>query len=407
MNRTADIIPLGKAGEVDAPKAKDRGRTLTQRAVETAKPGTERYEIPDASLPGFVLRVSPGGAKTYYVRTRVGRGRGARSVRVQIGGAQLWRLADAREEARRIIAEARAGVDPTDASAGKNLSDHLDDYEKELRRREVVKRSDMMTTLRRGLDGRLAPSDLTRTMIVAEIERLEATGRVGAAEYFRKTAATFLSWLVSRGAITASPMAGYRRPRSTRAERLARRRWVATGADEIRRLWDALGAISDPVRRDLVRFMLLTGQRRTETSLVEWDQIHDDRWDIPARITKTGADHSVPLGPLSLALMEAQPRLAGASLVFPGRNLRPISGWSKLLTPARKAFGDEQLCLHGLRRTYRTGLSTLGVEEAVAELMIGHKRQDLVRLYDFSNLWEKRCEAQVRWEDHIRSVVGA
>ena len=71
-------------------------------------------------------------------------------------------------------------------------------------------------------------------MVIAEIESLEQSGRPGAAEYFRKCAATFLNWLVDRGAIAASPMAGYRRPKETRAQKLAQRRWVMTTPDEIR-----------------------------------------------------------------------------------------------------------------------------------------------------------------------------
>ncbi len=55
----------------------------------------------------------------------------------------------------------------------------------------------------------MAPGEITRAMVVAEIKRLEQAQRPGAAEYFRKSAATFLNWMVDLGAITASPMAGY------------------------------------------------------------------------------------------------------------------------------------------------------------------------------------------------------
>lgn len=242
-------------------------------------------------------------------------------------------------------------------------------------------------------------------MVVAEIKRLEQAQRPGAAEYFRKSAATFLNWMVDLGAITASPMAGYRRPKETRAQRLAQRRWVMITPDEIRRFWGASEAASNPVHRDLLRFMLLTGQRRTETSLVEWDHLSGNRWDIPAEITKTGDDQAVPLGPLSRALLDAQKRHARTGQVFPGRGLRPISGWTKLVAPVRKAYGDDRLSCHGLRRTFRTGLSALGVEEAVAELMIAHKRSDLVGRYDQSDLWEKRVEAQARWERFVGESV--
>lgn len=410
MDDTLKIVPL--VPRKSAPKA------MTQRDVETAKPRANQYDIPDASLPGFNLRVSPGGTKAYYVRTRLKKGPAltrrkkmgkSDNLRIAISDVKLMRLADAREKARKIIVDARSGIDPTaDLTADpieKPVSAHLDDYEAELARRGVVKTADMMTTLRRGLKGRLAPGEITRAMVVAEIKRLEQAQRPGAAEYFRKSAATFLNWMVDLGAITASPMAGYRRPKETRAQRLAQRRWVMTTPDEIRRFWGASEAASNPVHRDLLRFMLLTGQRRTETSLVEWDHLSGNRWDIPAEITKTGDDQAVPLGPLSRALLDAQERHARTGLVFAGRGLRPISGWTKLVGPVRKAYGDDRLSCHGLRRTFRTGLSALGVEEAVAELMIAHKRSDLVGRYDHSDLWDRRVEAQARWESFVGEVV--
>ncbi len=398
MDDALNIVPL--VPRKPAPKA------MTQRDVDLAKPRDERYEIRDATLPGFLLRVARSGVKTFYVSTRVGHGRGAKRVRVQIGSPSVLRLGEARENARQVIAEAKAGIDPTANTGEKPVSAHLDDYEAKLVRSEVVKTSDMMTTLRRGLEARLMPGKITRAMVIAEIESLEQSGRPGAAEYFRKCAATFLNWLVDRGAIAASPMAGYRRPKETRAQKLAQRRWVMTTPDEIRRFWGASEAASNPVHRDLLRFMLLTGQRRTETSLIEWQHLSDDRWSIPAEITKTGENHTVPLGPLSRATLDAQARHAGTGLVFPGRGLRPISGWSKLIEPVREAYGEKRLSCHGLRRAYRTGLSALGVEEAVAELMIAHKRSDLVGRYDHSDLWEKRAEAQRKWEKHIAGIVA-
>ena len=398
MDDALKIIPL--VPRKPSPKA------MTQRDVEKAKPRGERYEISDAALPGFLLRVAPSGVKTFYINTRVGRGRGAKRIRVQIGKTSVFRLGEARENARQMIADAKAGIDPTANEAEKPISALLDDYEAKLIRSEVVRTSDMMMTLRRGLKARLVPGKITRAMVIAEIESLEQSGRPGAAEYFRKSAATFLNWMVDRGAITASPMAGYRRPKETRAQRLAQRRWVMTTPEEIRRFWETTEAASNPVHRDLLRFMLLTGQRRTETSLIEWDHLSDDRWHLPAEITKTGTDHTVPLGPLSRALLDAQAHYAGTGLMFPGRSLRPFSGWTKLVTPVREAYGDDRLSCHGLRRTFRTGLSALGVEEAVAELMIAHKRSDLVGRYDHSDLWDRRVEAQTRWESFVGEVIG-
>ena len=151
-NELANIVPLTRR--------KPEKTALTQRSVDTAKARAERYEVRDPSLPGFMLRVS-ANSKTYAISARIGHGRGTKRVRVTIGDARIMKLHEAREQARRIIAEAKSGIDPTAAPTDQPVSDHLDDYEARLVRDEVVKTADMMTTLRRGLDGKLADQKLS------------------------------------------------------------------------------------------------------------------------------------------------------------------------------------------------------------------------------------------------------
>jgi hypothetical protein len=48
---------------------------LTKRTVDAAKPKVGRYEVWDAELKGFGLRVEPTGVKTFIIRYRPGGGR--------------------------------------------------------------------------------------------------------------------------------------------------------------------------------------------------------------------------------------------------------------------------------------------------------------------------------------------
>ena len=56
-------------------RAAARKRVLTSAAVSEARPQLERYVIWDARLIGFGLRVSPGGAKSFFIQYRTGEGR--------------------------------------------------------------------------------------------------------------------------------------------------------------------------------------------------------------------------------------------------------------------------------------------------------------------------------------------
>ena len=82
--------------------------SLTQRAVEALKaPPRGRIEFFDRTLPGFGLRISDGGRKTWFVMYRV-RGR---KVRETIGHlAVIPNVADARQRARESIELAQRGV---------------------------------------------------------------------------------------------------------------------------------------------------------------------------------------------------------------------------------------------------------------------------------------------------------
>ena len=79
---------------------------LTDRAVQTAKAGDCARRIADGG--GLYLYVTPGGAKSWVLRTVV---KGKRCD-LGLGGVTFVSLAEAREEARRLRRIARTGGDP-------------------------------------------------------------------------------------------------------------------------------------------------------------------------------------------------------------------------------------------------------------------------------------------------------
>jgi hypothetical protein len=97
---------------------------------------------------------------------------------------------------------------------------------------------------------------------VKRIAAVEASGRPGAAQELRKVAAVFLGWAAETELISVSPLAGWRRKRRTRAERLDRPgRSLADW--EIPILWKAVSDAGWPFGPCL-QMLLLLGQRRTE-----------------------------------------------------------------------------------------------------------------------------------------------
>ncbi|WP_353226687.1 tyrosine-type recombinase/integrase [Novosphingobium sp.] len=81
---------------------------LTQLVVDKITPTQRPVEHRDTRLKGLVLRVTPGGAKSWYCEF-------ARGKRVWLGRADVLSLSDARESARGILAEVFQGIDPIEA----------------------------------------------------------------------------------------------------------------------------------------------------------------------------------------------------------------------------------------------------------------------------------------------------
>ena len=99
---------------------------LTQMAVDKIMPARRSVEHRDTRLKGLVLRVTPGGTKSWYCEF-------ARGKRVWLGRADVLGLNEARVSARLILAEVFQGIDPIEARKPKaampTFGSHLDgDY---------------------------------------------------------------------------------------------------------------------------------------------------------------------------------------------------------------------------------------------------------------------------------------
>src|SRR5215207_1467024 len=82
----------------------------TDRRVASLKPKPARVEYFDRTLPGFGLRVTPTGAKSWVLLYRIASGGKLR--RLTLGTYPDLGLANARDTARVELQKAQAGRDP-------------------------------------------------------------------------------------------------------------------------------------------------------------------------------------------------------------------------------------------------------------------------------------------------------
>jgi integrase len=168
--------------------------------------------------------------------------------------------------------------------------------------------------------------------------------------------------------------------------------------DEIRTLWAALEASPAPYRQ-LVRFLLLTAQRREEAAQMrKGELLSSDLWEIPAERFKTGKPQAVPLSPFANEQLEALGQLRElGDFLFTTTGNKPFSGYSKAKRkldaemerlsqqsrgPSERRATLRPWRLHDLRRTGKTIMQRAGVHPHHSERVLGHAIAGVEGVYD-------------------------
>ena len=360
-------------------------KRLTALQIENAKPGKARREISDGGS-GLYLVVQPSGHKSYAVRFRAD------------GKPRKYTLApgltlhEAREQAAAAIKEAQRGNDPTkikkaakqarvlaaantfEATAQLYLSS---DRVKKLR--TCAQYRDMLERLAFSLIGDKPIADIRRSQITALLDHVEHSHGPVMADRLLSVVSCVLKFHAKRSDDYVLPLV----PGMNRTSTKERARDRILTDDEIRRVWSA----GNP----FVKFLLLTGCRRTEAAGMQWSEIDGNDWTLPAIRNKGGVDLVRPLSKAAMAVLAAQPR-HDAFVFGDGRN-RPLRSYTRLKALVDAASGVTGWRLHDLRRTARSLLSRAGVNSDVAEMILGHTLKGVRGVYDRHSYHAEKAHA--------------
>jgi integrase len=169
--------------------------------------------------------------------------------------------------------------------------------------------------------------------------------------------------------------------------------------DEIRAVWSA--ASDGSVFGRYIKYLLLTGARRTEAAEMRWAEISDRVWTLPASRNKTGQELARPLSPAALAQL-GEP---ADGWVFSNDGFRPITSFAELKTSFDKRSGVVGYTLHDLRRTCRTLLSRCGVNSDMAERCLGHVIGGIRAVYDKHTFEPEMAAAYAKLAALIEEIV--
>lgn len=356
---------------------------FTDAFIRSIEPTGKTTNFKDAELKEFCFRVTKTGVKTFFVLLGSGH-------RHTIGRYPQISLKDAREEAKRLLAERTLGLRVKRSTPSARVIDRFfADCRTRLRTKTVENYALSLRKLE--ISGDL--EKVTQTKLARALDKLTLSNK----EHAIRVGKTFFIWCMREGLLEANPLALLKPPVRRTRERIL-------SDQELAEVYGAALQIDDSFCR-LVVFLIRTGQRRGEGSLLQREWIDRDQSLIvfPSLVTKNKRSHSLPYFS-EWGYLEGAP-----GLVFPGLGGVPLAGWSKLKPKFDETHGVRDYTLHDLRRTFSSGLARLGIPIHVTEKLLNHvsgTHSGVQAIYNRYTYQNEMREALLRWQEHLDSLVS-
>jgi integrase len=370
------------------------------------------------TVSGLGILVSPQETKSWVLRVSYG---GSRHP-IGLGGYPSVTLSQAIEKARKIKSEIEAGIDPINAKKI-NKSKLIEDQAKSKTFEECAKQYLLRKTFNNVKHGKQWQTTLNQyvfphigNMLISEIGITHIKEVLDPIWYTKTETASRIQGRIKK-IIDFAIVSGYRdksnpaiwdgyldsiydSPKKIKVIE----HFDAMPSDEV---YDFLQALRKhkSISAKALEFLILTAVRSDSVRSATWSQIDLERkiWTVPKAHTKTKKrEHTVPLVPESIALLNSLEKITGADLVFPSPNLKKLSDStiSKLMREMRinnefKSIGVP----HGFRATFSTWrLEKTNFSQELGELSLMHEVGDSVyQAYQRSDGLEKRREIMKDW----------
>lgn len=240
---------------------------LTDALIRSLKPKDKRYDVYDASQPGFGVRVATSGALSWVLLTR----EGGRRKRVTLGGYPAMSLSKAREAARVALSEIHEGTFGRKKASMTFEAALVEWYAREQRARKSFWQVEQAIRLHvLPFLGRHQLDQITKADLMRVIDRVADQGKLTQANRVRAFVVRFFNFATERDLLTASPAATLPRP----TVEVSRDRVLSR--DELLAVWHAAEQMGFPFGR-IVQLLLLTAQRRDEVAGMRWSELDFDR----------------------------------------------------------------------------------------------------------------------------------
>lgn len=361
---------------------------LTKSGIDKLQPPASNYTLHwDDALPGFGLRITASGVRSFIVQKRIN----GKEHRATLGRYGVLTPEQARREAQKFLGQVAQGNNPVaEKVKARAVSATLKEVVKAYRESRQLKPrtlSDLTQAFKSLEDWETKPlSSITREMISKRHRELGEKSPARANLSMRYLRAVFnyaiAHYTDNEGQpfITDNPV---KRLSQTRSWFRVDRRETVIKPHQLKPWFAAVLALSNTVARDYFLTILLTGLRRSEALDLLWADVDLEGKTLIVRDTKNHRDHTLPLSDYLLETLKARKAESdvlkakeGASkdigkFVFTSERGR-LQNWryaqDSVVTKSGVSF-----TIHDLRRTFATIANSLDIPAYTVKMLLNHK----------------------------------
>ncbi len=352
----------------------------------------------DTDLKGFGLRVG-AGAKTFFVRRLVN----GRDMRVTIDRYGVLTVEEARGKARKLLERMRDGIDPVRERRSRDargiaLNEAWDMYKETLKSKGRAARTaedygrSLSTYLKDWLSRPLieisrADVRAKHKAIAADVakgafavkdkkgkarKRSDRTGMTTANHAFRVFRAVYNRALKQHPELPGNPCI------NVDWFKVERRR-TAMSPEKLHAWYGAISQLANPVRRDYLRFVLFTGQRRRSAAEARWEHIDVKRKVLHVPNPKGGKAFDMPLTEYLVELLvqrRADNERLGKAGTLPRESpwVFPAHSADGHIVEPREEIDGVPFTIHDLRRTFITVAESLDISPYAIKALVNHRQ---------------------------------
>jgi len=320
-----------------------------------------------------------------------------------IGDAKVLSLAEAREQARKVLADIQKGQDPQQTKTeyreaetfGELAAQFIEHSNRTNRSRTSAEDKRLLTVEVLPTWRHIKVSDIRRRDAIHLLEKILARDVPVLTNRVQQVLSRTFEFAVNREIVEVNPI--YRLKKLAKEKSRTR---VLKRA-ELTAFFKTVDARKERTIPNIYKLAFLTVTRANEVCGIRWNEIEGGIWTIPAERMKNKREHTLPLSKQALAVLKDQREVnqsrkrSGNALpadygdfVFPSSVGGPIREYKKVLQkllPVLRVEGAdspvERFSMHDLRRTGATVLQQAGFEHEVIESVLSHTLKGVAATY--------------------------